>query len=59
MWSSGGLRLRRLSSREELEEARESMQTYTSRASYIYGLLVPHPSRRGVRPNPGGPRSES
>eukprot|EP00320_Phaeocystis_rex_P014650 CAMPEP_0119060558 /NCGR_PEP_ID=MMETSP1178-20130426/4495_1 /TAXON_ID=33656 /ORGANISM="unid sp, Strain CCMP2000" /LENGTH=185 /DNA_ID=CAMNT_0007041671 /DNA_START=48 /DNA_END=605 /DNA_ORIENTATION=- len=34
------MRSRRLGSHEELQEARENMQTYTNRISYIYFLLA-------------------
>jgi len=53
MWTAGGTKSRRLSSGEVLQEARESMQTYTSRISYIYLLLARHgPARPHPRPQP-------
>ena len=62
MWTSGGTRSRRLSSGEVLQEARESMGTYTSRISYIYLLLarhapIPPPARAqpAMRPSSPGP----
>ena len=49
MWTSGGTKSRRLSTGEVLQEARESMSTYTSRVSYIY-LLLARPAPRHARP---------
>ena len=50
MWTSRGPRSRQLSSREELQEDRENMQTYTNRISYIYLLLARH--RTSPTPTP-------
>ena len=52
MWTSGGTRSRRLSSGEVMQEARESMGTYTSRISYIYLLLARHARPRPARAQP-------
>ena len=51
MWTSGGTKSRRLSTGEVLQEARESMSTYTSRVSYIY-LLLARPATRHARHAP-------